>query len=59
MPPHPGDSYVVIGDRQVGIMSWAEDGTDTIAVWGDTVQVEAVAMQVADQLGGTFVCEHS
>jgi hypothetical protein len=51
---HPGTAWVVIGGRQAGMMSWAEDGTNQIAVWGESDAIDEIATQVAVQLGGAY-----
>ena len=53
--PHPGTTWVMVAGSQVGMMSWAEDGTNKIAVDGDSDAVDQIAMQVAAQLGGSYL----
>ncbi len=51
---YPGDAYVVVAGTQVGMMTWAQDGTSRIAVDGDAEVVEPVALSVAAELGGIY-----
>jgi len=51
---HPGDAHVVIDGVEVGTMTWAMDGTNRIAVDGDARLVEAIAVEVASELGGIY-----
>ena len=52
---HPGDARVVIAGKEVGLMTWAQDGTNRIAVEGDAPDVvERVALEVAAELGGVY-----
>jgi hypothetical protein len=51
---HPGDAHAVVAGKQVGMMTWAQDGTNRIAVEGDAELVEPVALEVAAELGGTY-----
>lgn len=50
---HPDFAWVVIAGEQVGSVSWAEDGSNQIAVWGESGGVDEIARQVAAQLGAT------
>jgi hypothetical protein len=50
----PGDANVVVAGTKVGTMTWAQDGTNRIAVNGDAGLVEPVALEVASELGGVY-----
>ena len=50
----PGDAHVVVAGTHVGAMTWAQDGTNQIAVDGDAALVEPVATNVASKLGGIY-----
>jgi hypothetical protein len=52
--PHPGTAWVVVDGEEVGMMSWAEDGTNQITVWGDSGAADDIAVGVAGQLGGEY-----
>lgn len=45
---------VVIDDKKVGYMSWAEDDSILINVFGDTQAIVPTAHNVAESLGGCF-----
>ena len=51
--PHPGTAWVMISGKQAGMMDWAQDGSNQIAVWGES-DVEEIATHVAAQVGGVY-----
>src|SRR4029077_21220626 len=51
---HPGNAHVVVAGSKIGTMSWAQDGTNRIAVEGDARLVEPIAIEVASELGGVY-----
>lgn len=46
---------VVVDGSTVGAMSWAEDDSDLINVWGDSTFPLSIARDVAAALGGQFI----
>ena len=52
--PHPGTAWVRVEGEDVGMMGWAEDGTNQITVWGRAGAVDGIAAGVAAQLGGEY-----
>jgi hypothetical protein len=52
--PHPGIARVILEGTEVGMMTWAEDGSSQIAVWATSSVVEKVATEVAVELGCVF-----
>ena len=51
--PRPDVAHVVIGGKNVGSLSWAEDDSNLINVMGE-VGVIPVARDIAKSLGGRF-----
>jgi hypothetical protein len=51
---HPGAARVILDGIDVGMMTWAEDGSSQIAVWATSSIVEKVAIEVAAELGCVF-----
>lgn len=52
--PHPGTARVVVDGKDVGMMSWAEDGTNRVAVWGEPGIVDQLAHEISMRLDGTY-----
>jgi hypothetical protein len=52
--PRPDVARVVVGGREVGSMSWAEDESNLINVFGEPQAVIPLAREVAESLGGRF-----
>ena len=51
---HPGNAHVVVDGAEVGVMTWAQDGSHQITVEGDLELVEPLALEVAAKLGGVY-----
>jgi len=51
----PDCAKVTVDGSEVGSMTWAEDDSDLINVWGDSSFPCAVAVDVASRLGGRFI----
>jgi hypothetical protein len=52
--PHLGAARVVLDGTEVGMMTWAEDGSSQIAVSGTAGVVEKVAADLAAALGCVY-----
>jgi hypothetical protein len=52
--PRPDIAQMVIDGVAVGSMSWAEDDSNLINVWGDPQAMVPLAREVANLLGGRF-----
>jgi hypothetical protein len=53
-PAHPGGVHVKTEGTTIGMMIWAHDGTNRIAVEGNVGLVEQIAAEVASKLGGVY-----
>ena len=51
---HPAAARVVVQGHDVGTMSWAQDDSNQIAVFGPADVVAPVAEEIAALLGATF-----
>jgi hypothetical protein len=54
LPPRRDVAHVIIDGKDVGLMSWAEDDSNLINVYGEPDFVIPVAEVVARSLGGRF-----
>ena len=52
--PRTDVARVIIGAKEVGSMSWAEDDSNLINVFGDSSDVVPLAQEIARTLGGRF-----
>jgi hypothetical protein len=50
----PDAARTVIGEKQVGSMSWAQDGSNLICVFGGPEFMVTLACEIAEALGGRF-----
>ena len=53
--PRPDVARVVLGGKYVGLMSWAEDGSNRVVVVGEPPVVAPLARGIAKTLGGRLV----
>src|SRR4051812_12342204 len=53
--PRPDVARVVVEGKEVGVMSWAEDDSNRINVFGDPMAVAHLAREIAVTLGSRFV----
>jgi hypothetical protein len=51
---HPGTARVLSEGKEIGIMEWAQDGSNRIAVHGEDNQVIEIALDVAACQSATF-----
>jgi hypothetical protein len=54
IPPRLDVAQVVVDGKTIGSMSWAEDDSNLINVFGEPEAVVPVACDVAKSLGGRF-----
>jgi hypothetical protein len=52
--PRPDVARVVVDGEVVGSMSWSEDDSNLINVFGETKAVVPLAIEIAGSLGGRF-----
>jgi hypothetical protein len=52
--PPPDAARVVIAEKEVGSMSWAQDGSNLVCVFGVPELVVPLACEIAESLGGRF-----
>jgi hypothetical protein len=52
--PRPDVACVVVDGQEVGVMSWALDGSNLINVFGQPQTVVPLAREIAKALGGRF-----
>ena len=52
--PRPDVARVLVGGDEVGSMSWAEDDSNLISVFGEPQAVVPLAIEIAKVLGGQF-----
>jgi hypothetical protein len=51
----PDEARIVVDSKDVGSMSWAEDDSNLINVFGEAQVVIPLAHNIAEVLGGRFV----
>jgi hypothetical protein len=52
--PRPDVACVVLDGREVGRMSWSEEESNEVYVFGDEHPVVPLAREIAGRLGGSF-----